>query len=137
MTGLFDGGPGWLNILSEAPQLDAKYAWTILDAYVAHPTWTPDAGTFLKSGLGSGDDQAASGYSSRGALIYFPTSRPITVDTTKIAAGNNVQLRWYDPTSGAYTTIASSEAKTMSRSVSFPSSHTDGFNDWVLVLDGI
>ena len=31
VTGLFDGGPGWLNILSEAPQLDAKYAWTILD----------------------------------------------------------------------------------------------------------
>jgi len=137
VTGLFDGGPGWLKILSEAPQVSAKYAWKILDAYVTDATWTRDAGTLLKAGLGSGDDQAASGYSSSGALIYFPTSRPITVDTTKIAAGNSVQLRWYDPTSGAYTTIASSEAKTMSRSVSYPSSHTDGFNDWVLVLDGI
>src|SRR5262245_11313543 len=85
VTGLFDGGPGWLNILGEAPQLDAKYAWTILDAYGTDPTWRPDAGTFLTSGLGSGDDRAASGYSSRAALVYFPTSRAVVVDTTKIA----------------------------------------------------
>jgi uncharacterized protein DUF4038/collagenase-like protein with putative collagen-binding domain len=136
VTGLFDGGPGWLNILSEAPQLDAKYAWTLLDAYVADPSWTPDAGTFLKSGLGSGDDQAASGYSSRAALVYFPTSRPIVLDTTKIARSGKVRLRWYDPTSGNYTIIASSEAKAFNRSVSYPTKrHADGFNDWVLVAD--
>src|SRR6185503_18268407 len=35
VTGLFDGGPGWLKILGESPQLDVKYAWTILDGYVA------------------------------------------------------------------------------------------------------
>jgi hypothetical protein len=137
VTGLFDGGPGWLNILSEAPQLDAKYAWMILDAYVPDPTWMPDAGTFLKSGLASGDDRAASGYSSGGALIYFPTSRPISLDTTKIARGSRVRLRWYDPTSGNYTMIASSEAKASDRSLSYPSKgHADGFNDWVLVVDG-
>ena len=51
MTGLFDGGPGWLNVPSEAPQSDAKYAWIILDAYATDPTWKPDAGTFLKTGL--------------------------------------------------------------------------------------
>ena len=137
MTGLFDGGPGWLNILSEAPQLDAKYAWIILDDYVTDPTWMPDAGTFLKSGLGSGDDQAASGYSSGAALVYFPTSRPVIIDTTKIARGGKVRLRWYDPTSGTYTMIASSEAKASHSSLSYPSKpHADGFNDWVLVADG-
>src|SRR5262245_26227987 len=136
VTGLFDGGPGWLSILSEAPQLDAKYCWIILDAYVADPTWMPDAGTFLKSGLGSGDDQAASGYSSRAALVYFPTSRPVINDTTKIALGSNVRLRWFDPTSGDYTMIALSEAKASERSLSYPSKcHDDGFNDWVLVAD--
>src|SRR4029079_18336645 len=113
----------------EGPQLDAKYSWTILDDYVTDPTWMPDAGTFLKSGLGRGDDQAASGYSSSAALVYFPTSRPVTVDTTKIASGSNVRLRWYDPTSGTYTTIASSEPKTSERSLSYPSTpHADGFN---------
>jgi hypothetical protein len=137
VTGLFDGGPGWLNILNEAPQLDAKHAWILLDAYVTDPTWMPDAGTFLKSGRGSGDDQAASGYSSRAALVYFPTSRPVTLDTTKIAGGSKVRLRWYDPTSGNYTVIAASEAKASDRSLSWPSKpHADGFNDWVLVADG-
>lgn len=138
VTGLFDGGPGWLNILTEAPQVDAKHAWAILDAYVSDPSWMPDAGAFLKSGLGSGDDQAASGSSSRAALVYFPTSRPIIIDTTKIPIGSNVRLRWYDPTTGNYTMIAPSEAKNSGRSVSYPSTpHADGFNDWVLVADGI
>lgn len=137
VTGLFDGGPGWLNILHEAPQLDAKHAWTLLDAYVGDSTWVPDAGVFLKSGVGSGDDQAASGYSSRAALVYFPTSRPIVIDTTKIAKGRKVRLRWYDPTGGNYTMIASSEAKTSQRSMSYPTKpHADGFNDWVLVAEG-
>ncbi len=136
VTGLFDGGPGWLNILSEAPQLDAKYAWTILDEYVTDPSWTPDTGSFLKSGLGSGDDQAASGYSSSAALIYFPTNRPIVIDTTKITKSGDVRLRWYDPTTANYTEISSSEPKTSSRSVTYPSTpHSDGFNDWVLVAD--
>lgn len=137
VTGLFDGGPGWLDILGQAPQLDAKYAWIILDAYVADPTWVPDAGTFLKSGLGRGDDQAAAGYSSHAALVYFPSSRPVILDTTKIARVSKVRLRWYDPTSGNYTMIASSEAKASDRSLSYPSKrHADGFNDWVLVADG-
>jgi hypothetical protein len=137
VTGLFDGGPGWLNILSEAPQLHAKYAWIILDDYVSDPTWTPDAGTFLKSGLGKGDDEAASGYSSRAALVYFPASRPIIIDTTKIVKGSNVRLRWYDPSSGNYTMIAKLEAKTPNRSLAYPSKpHSDGFNDWVLLVDG-
>ncbi len=138
VTGLFDGGPGWLKILSEPPQLDAKYCWTLIDAYVSDPTWKPDAGTFLKTGLGNGDDKAASGFSSSAALIYFPTSRPIVIDTTKIAKGSNVRLRWYDPTSGGYTTITDSESKTADRSVSYPAkAHVDGFNDWLLIAEAL
>ncbi|MCI0542068.1 MAG: hypothetical protein L0Z50_43305 [Verrucomicrobiales bacterium] len=59
------------------------------------------------------------------------------VDTTKIAKGSEVRLRWYDPTSGNYAMIASSEAKASDRSLSYPSTrHADGFHDWVLVADG-
>ncbi|PYL00475.1 MAG: hypothetical protein DME19_04970 [Verrucomicrobia bacterium] len=44
---------------------------------------------------------------------------------------------WYDPTSGNYTIIASSEVKASDRSLSYPlKRHADGFNDWVLVADG-
>jgi hypothetical protein len=138
VTGLFDGGPGWLNVLKEAPQLEAKYCWILVDRYASDPTWTPDAGAFLKSGLGSGDDRAASGYSSTTAVVYFPTNRAISVDTTKIMNGSKVRLRWYDPTSGNYTTIAESEAKTADRSVSYPAkAHADGFNDWVLIAEAL
>jgi hypothetical protein len=138
VTGLFDGGPGWLNILKEAPQLDAKYCWIVVDRYVSDPTWTPDAGAFLKTGLGSGDDKAASGRSASAAMVYFPTDRPITVDTTKIIKGSKVRLRWYDPTSGNYITIAESEAKSTDRSVSYPpKAHADGFNDWILIAEAL
>jgi hypothetical protein len=138
VTGLFDGGPGWLNVVNEAPQLDAKYCWIIVDRYVSDSTWNPDSGAFLKNGLGSGDDRAASGYSATAAMIYFPTNRPITVDTTKIVKGNKVQLRWYDPTSGDYTMIAGSEGKTAERPVSYPAKgHKDGFNDWVLIVEAL
>ena len=138
VTGLFDGGPGWLDILKEAPQLDAKYCWSIVDEYVSDATWKPDDGGFLKGGLGSGDDQAASGFSAGAALVYFPTSRTVVVDTTKIAKGGNVRLRWYDPTSGNYTVIVAEEGKSSERAVDYQTKgHADGYNDWVLVVEGI
>ena len=137
VTGLFDGGPNWLNIITEPPQRCAKYAWTLLDTYVQDSSWTRDNGTFLKIGLGSGDDKAASGYSRSAGVVYFPTRRGITVDTTAITGGRNVRLRWYDPTNGTYTVISASEPKNSSRSVSYPSAHKDGFNDWVLVVEGV
>jgi hypothetical protein len=118
--------------------LEAKYCWTIVDAFVSDATWMPDAGNFLKSGLGNGDDQAAAGYSAGAGLVYFPTSRAVVVDSTKIKNGRKVRLRWYDPTSGNYTEIAASEAKRSERSVDYPTKrHADGYNDWVLVVEGI
>jgi hypothetical protein len=137
VTGLFDGGPDWLSIITESPQRCAKYAWALLDTYVQDRSWTRDNGTFLKIGLGSGDDKAASGYSSSAGVVYFPTRRRITVDTKATTAGRNVRLRWYDPRNGTYTGISASEPKNSSRSVSYPSAHKDGSHDWVLVVDGV
>jgi hypothetical protein len=136
VTGLFDGGSSWLTILGEPPQLCAKFAWTLLDTYVRDRSWTPDSGAFLKAGLLRGDDKAASGYSRSAGVIYFPTSRNITVDTTAISQGRNVKLRWYDPTKGTYTVISPSEPKNPSRPVPYPAAHSDGNSDWVLVVDG-
>jgi hypothetical protein len=137
VTGLFDGGPGWLNIVNEPPQQCAKFAWAILDTYVQDSSWRPDNGTFLRIGLGSGDDKAASGYSREAGVIYFPTRREITVDTKAINGGRNVRLRWYDPTNGTYAEISASEPTNSSRSVSYPPAHKDGSNDWVLVVEGV
>jgi hypothetical protein len=136
VRGLYDGGPGWLNIITEPPLQCANYAWTFLGSYVQDARWTPDNGTFLKTGLGSGDDKAASGYSPSAGVVYFPTSRTIAVNTTAFTGGPNVRLRWYDPTNGTYTVISPSERKNSHRSVSYPSAHSDGFNDWILVVEG-
>ena len=132
-VGIYDGGAGWLEILNEAPQLHAKYAWSLIDKYVTDASWSRDDGRFVKVGIGDGDTKAASGYSRVAAVAYFPTSRSVTVDTTVIAGP--IKLSWYDPTSGTYTIISESEAATANRSIAFPESHLDGSADWVLVVE--
>jgi len=134
-AGIFDGGAGWLEILQEPPQLHAKYAWSLIDRYVADASWSRDDGKFVKVGIGDGDTKAASGYSRVAAVAYFPTSRPVMVDTTVIAGPRNVKLSWYDPTTGTYAIISESEAATANRSIAFPESHLDGSSDWVLVVE--
>jgi Protein of unknown function (DUF4038)/Putative collagen-binding domain of a collagenase len=132
-VGIYDGGAGWLESLKEAPQLQAKYAWSLIDKYVSDASWSRDDGKFVKVGRGDGDIKAASGYSRFAAVAYFPTSRSVTVDTTVIAGP--VKLSWYDPTMGTYTIISESEAAIANRSIAFPQPHLDGSTDWVLLVE--
>ena len=134
-AGIYDGGARWLEIVSEAPQLQAKYAWSLIESYVTDPTWTRDDGKFVKSGVGDGDTKAASGYSRFAGVAYFPASRPVTVDTTVIAGPISVKLSWYDPTTGRYSIISESEAARANRPIAFPEPHPDGSGDWVLVVE--
>ena len=41
-AGIYNGGARWLEIVREAPQLQARYAWSLIDSYVTDPTWTRD-----------------------------------------------------------------------------------------------
>ena len=95
--GFYDGGLEWFEVPDAAPTIEAQYAWTVLDKYVADPTWDPDGGTFVKTGLGSGDTKAASGFSGTAALAYFPSSRSIVVDTTILSGTPNVRLQVVRP----------------------------------------
>src|SRR5262249_23486311 len=74
-AGIFDGGAGWLEVLNEAPQQQAKFAWSLIDRYVANQFWSRDDGRFVKLGVGDGDTKAASGFSRVAAVAYFPTPR--------------------------------------------------------------
>ena len=134
-VGIFDGGAGWLETLSDLPLIHAKHAWNLIDKYSADSTWKPDDGRFVTAGIGEGEIKAASGYSKVAAVAYFPTRRPVTVDTTAIAGSGRVKLSWYDPTTGTYTTISEFEDAITSRSISFPEGHPDGSSDWVLVAE--
>ena len=134
LTGLYSDGLTWPQVQSDADSVQQAHAWDLLDDYVADPTWSP-TGTFLTTGTGSGDTKAAAGRSETAAIAYFPTARPITIDTSALPGTKPVRLRWYDPTTGSYTTIITSESQEANRSVPYPSAHPDGSNDWILVVE--
>ena len=51
------------------------------------------------------------------------------------ALRGTVTARWYDPTSGTYTTLAGSPfPNTTTRAFTTPSANSAGQADWVLVL---
>jgi len=124
----------WQQVPDDVHTVQQQYAWGLLDHYVADPSWAPD-GSFLTTGTGSGDSKAAAGRSEDAAVAYFPSTRDVVVDTTVIAGTGPVRLRWYDPTSGAYTEITPSEAQQINRSLTYPSPHPDDTSDWALVID--
>ena len=134
---IFTGGLTWDQVQAAAPTQWQKYAWRVLDQYVADVNWVPEAGTFVTTGTGSGDTKCAAGKQPNAAIAYFPNSRTIAVDTTIIAGTSPVRLRWYDPTAGTYTLISGSEAQQTGRSVTHPgnTSNSTGTGDWVLIVD--
>lgn len=134
-AGIYDGGRHWFEILGDPPLRQAKYAWSLIDKYVADPAWARDDGRFVRVGIGDGDAKAASGYSNVAALAYFPTGRSVTVRTTVISGATSVKLSWYDPTTGEYSLISKSELPIENRTIAFPASHPDGSDDWILVVE--
>jgi hypothetical protein len=133
--GLYSEGLNWDQVPDHQHTVEQSYVWSLIDAYVADPTWAPDDGSFLTTGEESGDTKAAVGRSATAAIAYLPSSRDLTIDTTVVSAPA-VRLRWYDPTNGTFSDIAASEAPSASRAIGeFPPQHADGTSDWVLVVD--
>jgi hypothetical protein len=67
-------------------------------------------------------------------MIYTP-SAGFTVDMSTITHGS-VRARWYDPTSGSYTTDGASPlANSGTHAFTTPGTNAAGSTDWVLVLD--
>jgi hypothetical protein len=68
-------------------------------------------------------------------VAYIPAVRTVTIDMAKL--GSNIIARWYDPTSGTYTTTAGSPFSNVgSRSFTPPGNNSAGDADWVLLLKG-
>jgi hypothetical protein len=71
--------------------------------------------------------------SRRLALIYEPTGATITVDMSRMA--RPTKARWYDPTSGKYTSVSSRVlANSGTRTFTPPAANGAGDHDWVLLL---
>ena len=88
------------------------------------------------SSVGAPDYVAAAATPGGTLLIaYVPPAHqgPIQVDMT--AMTGPTRARWFDPTSGTYTSVASGLANVGSRAFSPPGRNSAGATDWVLVLD--
>lgn len=100
-----------------------------------HSLVTSGYGTYDSSTTGSTLTNnyvtAAETSNGRTAVIYLPAAHTITVNLTKLSGRGTA--RWFDPTTGSYTTIGSF-GNTGSRRFKSPPAHRDGTDDWVLVL---
>jgi len=106
------------------------------------PDWSH---TFLTSQSGTpGKDDftyvsaSLTGDSSLG-VCYYPgeggKSFHLTINMSKMGGGaGNSRARWYDPTSGTYTTIGGL-ANSGSHTFTTPEANSKGDADWVLVLE--
>ena len=103
-------------------------SWWKLVPDSTHQVMTAGYGTYAALGEINTNDYASAAMTSdnKTMVAYLPTSRTVTVNMGKFA-GSNVTARWYNPTSGVYTTIGTYAA---SGSRSF----TPSSGDWVLVL---
>jgi hypothetical protein len=97
----------------------------------------PDtAGTFLTAGASSGGSFASASLSTDGklAIVYTPAVRALTFNMAKMTGTTTV--RWYDPSSGAFTAVSGSPfANTGSQSFTPPGNNSTGSPDWVLVFE--
>ena len=92
--------------------------------------------TVVTEGYSSGSTTITTGRASDGSFVasYLPAVSPITVDMTKLS-GPLVNARWYDPTTGSYTTVAGSPFPNTGTRVFIPTgNNSSGASDWVLLL---
>jgi hypothetical protein len=138
-------GASWKTALSTTAVSHTK---AMLDAFVSLPGWhkvAADTGNvFLTSGQGTDlasgsqnngvvdpleSDYATAAVAGDGsaAVIYLPTSRAITIDTSKLGTGMTAQK--VDPTTGTATALTVS-----SGSIAAPGNNAAGDSDWLYLF---
>lgn len=132
---LFD--PGWESALSSRGSLDMINVRLFFGSRHWEKLVPDSAHTFVTAGFGSnGPTRSLAARASDGtwAATYLPTARTITVNLSSFAGV--VQAHWYDPTSGAMTTVPGSPfANAGTVNITTPGLNATGTADWVLVFD--
>jgi hypothetical protein len=108
-------------------------AWYNLVPDQTHSFLRAGYGTFSSTGYVQGNDYVTAALTSDGTtgVVYLPTTQTITVDLSKMS--RLVTAKWFDPTNGNYTTIGTF-AHSGTQQFTSPAAHSDGFDDWVLLL---
>jgi hypothetical protein len=129
-THLDTAGVAQLNIMQA---FFNSLAWYNLVPDQTHSFLTAGYGTFESTGYVQGNDYVTATLTPDGTtgVMYLPTSHTITVNLAKMSGA--VAAKWFDPTNGRYTTIGMF-ANTGTHQFTSPPAHSDGFDDWVLLL---
>ena len=109
--------------------------WFRLVPDLRHRLVTKGYGTFTPNRNVASSDYVTTASMPDGklAISYLPEGGTIRVDTKRMAG--RVLARWYDPTSGTYTTVQGSPfAARRSLDLTAPGRNHEGDRDWVLVL---
>lgn len=107
--------------------------WYKLVPDQAHKFLTAGYGTFESTGYVQGNDYVTAALTPDGTtgVIYLPTKHTISVNLAKMSGA--VTARWFNPANGNYITIGNF-ANSGRRTFASPPAHSDGFDDWVLLL---
>lgn len=123
-------------------QLDSRGAQSmahLLSFFEAIPWWrlTPSIGSrVLVSGAGPDERRAVAAWVNDGslALVYTPEPRTLEIRTA-VLKGRRIEVRWYDPSSGSFSSASSRVAGSNSLLRLTPPRRSDSQQeDWVLVL---
>ena len=137
--------PGYASHFSSPGQGDLarlNLLWTSIPWHQLVPSGLAGMKTLVTAGGGGGvtaTDYIAAAATSNGStlLAYVPptgtSSRSFTVDMTALSA--SARARWFNPTNGNYTDIASAIPNTGTRQFTTPGNNGTSANDWLLVVD--
>jgi hypothetical protein len=154
---IWDFDTGWQTALDATGSLDMQRMAGLLDSL---PWWrmvpsgltsgaftqatlvTAGGGTFTTmaspgDGESGGDNWVVATGTQLGdyLLAYVPDTHTGTVTIDMSVMSGSTRARWWDPTDGTFTAIATGLSNSGTHAFTTPGTNTGGASDWVLVLD--
>ena len=135
--------PDWRNHLDTQGSRDMAR----LNAFIVSIPWyslVPSGlggmRTLITAGGGSAvnaSDYVAASATPQGTFLvaYIPPAHSGSITVDMGAMGGPSRARWFDPTSGTYTSIGSGLVNSGTRAFTPPGNNSAGEKDWTLVLD--
>lgn len=124
--------PGAIQLGYMAAFFKALSWWNLIPDQ-SHSFLTAGYGTYDGSGFTAGSDYVTAALTPDGktGVIYLSATHTITLNMAKMSG--TVTAKWFDPTTNTYTTIGTFP-NTGTHQFSSPAAHSDGTDDWVLLL---
>ena len=126
-------GASQLDIMQ---RLFKSIAWYNLIPDQKHTFVTSGYGRFQTTGVNADNNYVSAALTNNGSLgiAYLPQRTTIRVDMSRLSG--TVTAKWFDPTTGDFTTIGRF-ADRGSRQFTSPAPHSDGHDDWVLLFQAV